>query len=148
MQPLSFLVPVGALDAVERPLAFVILGLVLVNLGTRYLAHRTHVRQAEDGDDDDALSRYTPHVASTAALIAASFLFTVVEPHGGIVLTTLVLGAFVSDFFEFEARKVEVRNDLELEKPKSSLTVSVLVLLYASYQALFFVVAPYWNAVV
>ncbi|MFB6126358.1 MAG: hypothetical protein ABEJ79_03545 [Halolamina sp.] len=147
MQPLQFLVPVGALDAVERLLPFVIFGLVVANMVTRALAHRSHERQAQNADDGD-LSRYLPHTLSTAALVVASFLFTVVEPHGGIVLSVLVLGAFVSDFFEFEARQVEARNDMTIERPKASLTVSVLVLLYAGYQALFFLIAPLWNAVV
>ena len=145
MYPSQFLVPVGALDAVERLLPFAVLGLVVANMVTRALAHRSHARQAEADDD---LSRYLPHTLSTTALVGASFLFTVVEPHGGIVLSVLVLGAFVSDFFEFESRQVEARNDLHVERPKASLTVSVLVLLYAGYQALFFVVEPLWNAVV
>jgi len=145
MQPLQFLVPVGALEAVATWLPFVVLALVVANMATRFLAHRHHRRQAAA---DEELTRYRPHTASTAGLVGAAFLFTVIEPHGGIVLSTLVLGAFVADFFEFESRRVEARNEMAIERPKAALTVSVLVALYAGYQALFFLIAPLWNAVV
>lgn len=145
MQPLQFLAPVEVLEAAAAWLPFVVLALVALNLGTRFLAHRHHRSQAVA---DEELTRYVPHVASTAGLIGASFLFTVVEPHGGIVLSTLVLGAFVADFFEFEARRVEARNEMTVERPKAALTVSALVVLYSAYQALFFVIEPLWSSVV
>lgn len=146
--PLEFLVPLGGLAAFERPLTFVILVVVLANLATRFVAYRTHLQQAEAGDGDEALARYLPHEATNLLLLVLSFLFMIVEPHGGMVLSVLVVGAVLSDFFEFEARRVEARNDMELERPKSALVASVLVVLYAGFQSLFFLVEPLWNAIV
>ena len=68
--------------------------------------------------------------------------------HGGMVMSVLVLGAVITDFFEFESRKVEARRDLSLERPKGSLVAAVLVLMYASYQALFWVIEAPWDAIV
>ena len=147
MEPLQFLVPLGALDAIAPYVPHVALVLVVANMITRLRAFQVHSRQAEDGDHE-ALGRYTPHSVTMLLLILASFLFVLVERHGGLILSMLVLGAFVADFFEFEARKVEVRNGMELERPKSAIVASAFVLLYAAYQSLFFLVAPYWNAVV
>ncbi|MFB6193658.1 MAG: hypothetical protein ABEI75_01215 [Halobaculum sp.] len=146
--PLAFAVPVGALEAVAGLLPFVLFGLVIANFVTRFLAHRAHVRQAREGTDDEALSRYLPHEVTNVTLLLGSLLFTVVEPHGGVVLSVLVLGMFLSDFFEYESRKVEARNDMAVERPKSALAASVLVFLYAGFQSLFFVIQPLWNAVV
>ncbi|SFR41091.1 hypothetical protein SAMN04487947_1093 [Halogeometricum rufum] len=148
MQPLQFLVPLDALEAVEPVLKYVILGLVLVNIVTRLLAHRSHVKQVRD-DDDETLSRYLPHTASTLLLVFASFALLLLEPHAGTVLSVLVLGLFLADVFEFESRQVEARSkSLDLERPKAALGASVLVLMYAAYQSLFFLVADYWNLVV
>jgi hypothetical protein len=148
MQPLQFLVPLDALEAVEPVLKYVILGLVLVNIVTRLLAHRSHVKQVRD-DDDETLSRYFPHTASTLLLVFASFALLLLEPHAGTVLSVLVLGLFLADVFEFESRQVEARSkSLDLERPKAALGASVLVLMYAAYQSLFFLVADYWNLVV
>ncbi|ELY24141.1 hypothetical protein C499_16547 [Halogeometricum borinquense DSM 11551] len=149
MQPLQFLVPLDALEAVGPVLKYVILGLVLANMLTRVLAHRTHVRQAKEGDGDESLSRYLPHTVTTLLLVLASFAFMILEPHGGMVLSVLVLGVFLADFFEFESRCVEARSkSLELERPKSAVVGSVLVLMYAAYQSLFFLIADYWNAII
>ncbi|ELZ91719.1 hypothetical protein C440_15434 [Haloferax mucosum ATCC BAA-1512] len=147
MQPLQFLVPLDQLTAVEPVIAHVAFAFVLANFATRFLAHRAHVRQAKEGGDE-AVSRYLPHTLTTGALIVSSFLFLLVEPHGGMVLTVLVVGLFVTDFFEFEARKVEARNDRSLDRPNGSLAASVLVFLYAAYQSLFFLIADVWNAVI
>jgi hypothetical protein len=117
-------------------------------MATRFLAHRTHVQQAKEGEDDEELSRYAPHTATTVLLVLASFAFLVVAPHGGMVMSVLVLGVFMADFFEFESRKVEARNALEMERPKAALTASFIALLYASFQSLFFVIEPIWTAIV
>ncbi|QLG63582.1 DUF7313 family protein [Halorarum salinum] len=146
--PLEFLVPVGALEVVAGVLPFAVLVVVLANLLTRVLAQRTYVRQADEGEDDEAVSRYLPHEATNVLLVALAFAMTIVQPHGGLVLATLVVGLFVSDFFEFEARRVEARNGMEIEKPKSAIFASALVLAYAAFQALFFLVEPYWGQVV
>ncbi|AFK18530.1 hypothetical protein E6P09_07070 [Haloferax mediterranei ATCC 33500] len=147
MQPLQFLVPLDQLLAVEPVIAHVALAFVLANFATRFLAHRAHVQQAAK-DGDEAVSRYIPHILTTVGLVLASFLFLLVEPHGGMVLSVLVIGLFVTDFFEFEARKVEARNGRSLDRPNGSLAASVLVFLYAAYQSLFFVIADVWNAVI
>ncbi|MFC4358769.1 hypothetical protein ACFO0N_12530 [Halobium salinum] len=146
MQPLQFLVPVGVLADFERAIAIAALVLVLVNMATRLLSYRKHRSQVEDGQED--LSWYAPHIVSSLVLLFVSFMFLIVAPHGGMVLSVLVLGMVITDFFEFEARNVEARNALSLERPKAGLVASVFVLLYASYQALFFLIAPFWNAVI
>ena len=146
--PLQFLVPVGALESVAEVLPLVIFVVVLVNLLTRFLAQRSYVRQAAEDEDDDAISRYLPHEAMNVLLVLLSFGYLIVEPHGGMVLSVLVVGLFLTDFFEFEARNVEVRNDMEIERPKSALFASGLVVLYAGFQAVFFVVEPYWSQIV
>lgn len=147
MQPLQFLVPVDALAAFEGLLKYVILGLVLVNMVTRIVAHQKQKQQATSGDHEE-VSRWLPHSVTTLLLVLASFAFLIVEPHGGMVMSVLVLGMFIADFFEFESRKVEVRNDMEFERPKAAITASLVVLMYAAYQSLFFLVADYWELIV
>lgn len=147
MQPIQFLIPIDTLAAFEDLLKYIILGLVVVNMVTRILAHHRQRNQAEEGDDS-ALSRWLPHMVVSVLLVLASFAFLVVDPHAGMVLSVLVLGMFVADFFEFEARKVEVRNGLDFERPKAAITASVVVLMYAAYQSLFFLVKDYWQLVV
>jgi hypothetical protein len=150
MQPLTLFGPFDALMTVEvagQPLVvYVVLGLVVLNMITRALAHRAHVRQAEDGPE--AISHSPLHAASTVLLILGSFYFLTLEHHAGIVLSTLVVGLFLTDFFEFESRRVEARREIELERPKGAVTASVLVLAYAAYLSLFFLIAPVWNVVV
>ena len=149
MQPLQFAVPLDGLDAIEPALKYAILLLVLVNMVTRLLAHRSHVEQAESDDSDESLSRYLPHSITTLLLIFASFLFLIIDPHPGTVLSVLVLGLFLTDFFEFESRRVEARSKaLELERPKAAVGASILVLMYAAYESLFFLIADYWNAII
>jgi hypothetical protein len=149
MQPLQFLVPIGALEAVAPILPFVILGLAVANAVTRIVQHSRHESQAESGEDDEALTRWLPHTATTLGLVFSSFLFLIVEPHGGMVMSVLVLTVFVSDFFEFESRCVEARSKgAELEWPVAAIGASAFVLLYASYQSVFFVIEPLWNSIV
>ncbi|WP_277553748.1 DUF7313 family protein [Halobaculum limi] len=146
--PLEFLVPLGALESVAGVLPFAILAVVLVNMVTRLLAQRSFVKAAEEADDDEALSRFLPHELVNVLLILLAFAFMIVEPHGGMVMSVLILGMVVADFFEYEARRVEARNGMEMERPNSSLAASVLVIGYAGYQSLFFLVAPVWNAII
>jgi hypothetical protein len=146
MQPLQFVVPVGALDALEPYIAHVVLALVVVNMLTRLRAHSAHASQVEDGADE--LRRHRPHSLSTVALVLASFVFLLVEPHGGMVMSVIAVGVFLADFFEFESRQVEARNDMTFERPKSAVAASMLALLYAGYQSLFFLIQPVWNAIV
>lgn len=137
----------GPIDAILAPVAsYLVLVLVLANFGTRYLAHRAHVRQAAEGPD--AVSRYGLHELTNFLLVFATFYFTTLHQHEGIVLSLLVVGMLLTDFFEFEGRRVEARQDLPIEQPKGAIAASVLVFLYAAYVALFFVIQPVWNAVI
>jgi hypothetical protein len=138
----------GPLDAaLGDVMAWVVLALAVINIGTRLVAHRRHVKQAEEGGAE-AISRHPVHQASLVLLVLASFYYTTLHQHGGVVVSTLVAGVFLSDFFEFEARKVEARRGIELERPKGAIAGSILVLLYAAYQTLFFIVEPVWTAIV
>lgn len=147
MDPLQFLVPVGALEAASPVILYGLLALALANMGTRYAAHQRYVSQADEGGAE-AIRRYPPHVVTSFLLVLFSFAYTVIEPHGGFVTSVLVLGTLLADFFEFESRKVEARTGMEIEKPKSALVGSMLVLAYAAYQSVFFIVKPVWSAVV
>ncbi|WP_136588549.1 DUF7313 family protein [Salinigranum halophilum] len=147
MQPLQFLVPLDPLVAAESVVPFVVLALLLANMVTRLVAHSKHVEQAKASDDAE-LSRWTPHSITTVLLILASFAFLIVAPHGGMVMAVLVLGVFLADFFEFESRKVEARNEMKMERPKAAVTASLVALLYAGYQTLFFIVEPIWTSIV
>lgn len=146
--PLEFLVPLGALESVAGVLPYVILVVVLVNVVTRLLAQRSFERAADEGDDDEALSRYLPHETVNVLLILLSFAFMIVEPHGGMVLSVLVVGMVISDFFEYESRRVEARNNLEMDRPNSAIVASALVIAYAGYQALFFLIEPIWSSII
>lgn len=135
----------GSLEALAGVVPYVVLVLVLANLLTRQLAHRSHKRAAANGEE---VTHYTPHVGVSLLLVLASFLFLVAEPHGGMVMTVLVVGMVLSDFFEFEARLVEARNDMPIEAPKSAIVASFVVLLYALFQSLFWVIKGPWSSVV
>jgi hypothetical protein len=148
MHPLQFLVPVEALDAAAPVLPWVILAVAALNMGTRLFAHQQHARQAREGNDDELVERSTLHSLTTALLLATSFLYLVVAPHGGMVMSVLAVSVFLADFFEFESRKVEARNEQDLQPPRAAIGASVLVVGYAGFQALFSFIAPVWNAIV
>jgi len=135
MHPAAFIVPLDWLDPVGEVLPFVILALVVVNAGTRLLAHRRNHEQADAGGDD-AMSRYLPHAATNVALVLAGLLFLVHAPHAGVVMSVLVFGMLLADLFEYEARQVEARNDLGFERPKAALAAWTLVFLYALFQSI------------
>ncbi|MFC7134086.1 MULTISPECIES: DUF7313 family protein [Salinibaculum] len=116
-----------------------ILGLILVNFITRRLAHGRHVSQSEESAE--AVTRFLPHELLNIVLLLASFYYMTVDYHPGMVMSALVVGLVITDFFEFEARKAEARRGVPLDRPKGSLAASVLVLAYAGYQALFFLLA-------
>jgi ABC-type transport system involved in cytochrome c biogenesis permease subunit len=144
MTPLEFLVPMEALESVAWALPYVILALIAGSFLTRHQAHSRY----KQADGVEAVERYTPHVALSVVLVLACFLYMVVHPHGGMVLSVLVVGMVIADFFEFEARLVEIRNDMQLETPKSAIVASVIALSYAAYQALFWVIQGPWETVV
>jgi len=77
-----------------------------------------------------------------------SFYYLTLHHHSGMVLSVLVLCTFIADFFEVEARKVEVREGYPLEAPKGALVAAAFTFMYAAYLALFFVIEPYWSQVV
>jgi hypothetical protein len=135
--------PVDAILGVELGIAEVLvieallLGLVILNFVTRRLAHGRHVKQARE-EGAEAVSRFLPHEVLNVLVLLASFYYMTVEYHGGIITSALVVGLVVTDFFEFEARKVEARRDIALDRPKGSLAASLLVLAYVGYQTLFF----------
>jgi hypothetical protein len=142
MDPLQFLVPFGWLSAVGPALPYAILVMALANLATRHLAHGRHVEQAAESD---AVEQYAPHVFTNFGLASLSFLFAVHAPTRGTILTFLVVTMIIADLFEFEARNVEARNDMTVEAPKSAIVTSGLILLFASYYSLFFLVEGFWN---
>ena len=144
MDPLALL---GPLDALGTNVQYVVLALVLVNAGTRARAHGRHARQADE-DGPEAVERDTLHEATNVLLVLSSLYWVTVAYHGGVIMSVLVVGLVVTDFFEFEARKVEARRDEPLDLPKGALTAWAVVLLYAAYQSLFFLVEGLWNAVV
>lgn len=145
MQPLSLFGPV---DTVLEPvIGYVVLVLLLVNMGTRLYAHRKTVKQSRDADADD-LSRPLLHVATNLLLLTATFYYLTLHHHAGIVLSSLVVGLVLTDYFEFDATLVQIREGREIEPPKASVGASVLVFLYIAYLTLFFLIKPFWNAVI
>lgn len=138
----------GPIDAILAPyIGYVLLVLLLVNMAGRILEFRRHQDQAESGDWTD-LTRHPLRVGTNVLLLLGAFYYLTVQHHGGMVFAILFLGVFISDLFEFEARQVEVRRGLELDRPNSAIAASVLALLYILFQTLFFVVAPVWNQIV
>ncbi len=145
MDPLQFLIPLDWLTVVGPVLPFAILVMAVANLATRHLAHRRHVEQGADGD---SVEQYTPHAFTNIGLILLSFLFALDAPTGGVVLSVLVVTMLIADLFEFEARNVEARNDMTIEAPKSAIVASALVVFYAGYYALFFLVSGVWGQII
>lgn len=141
--------PLGALDSVigaTATIEYILLVLVVVNMITRIVEHINHRREASDGAE--SLSRHPFHVGSNVALVLASFYYTTLHQHAGIVATSLILGVFITDFFEFEARNVELRREVSLETPKGAIAASILALLYVGYLSMFQFIEPIWTSVV
>ena len=126
---------------------YILFVLVVANFGTRLMAHQRHASQYEDGGAE-AISRHPAHIASNILLVVTSFFYMTLAHHGGMVMSVLVLGAVITDFFEFESRKVEARRDIPLERPKGAIVAVVLVLMYASYQSLFWLIKSPWESVI
>lgn len=137
----------GPIDTILGPyIEYVILALIVVNIAARAMEYRQHVQQADDGAD--AMSRGTVRVATNVLLVVLSFYYLTLHHHGGIVMSTLVLGMVITDIFEYESRLVEARREIEIERPKGAIVASLIVLAYAAFQSLFFIVAPIWNAII
>ena len=130
----------GPLDTILGPhMEYVLLALAVINIGTRAFTYRRHVKQAED-DGAEAVSRNPIHTASNVLFVLAAFYYTTLHQHSGIVASALVVGVFITDFFEFEARKVEARRGIDIERPKGAIAASLLALAYIAYLSLFFLV--------
>lgn len=127
---------------------FLLLGLAVVNMAARLTAHHSYVSAAREGEDDEAISRSLFLEVTTVLLVFGAFYYTTVALHAGIVFSMLVLGLFLSDFFEFEARLVEARTETDLERPKSAIVASMFVLAYIAYKSLFFLIRPLWESIV
>ncbi|MFQ3317989.1 MAG: hypothetical protein ACI8UR_001437 [Natronomonas sp.] len=137
----------GPVDTVLGPvIGYVMLGLIVLNMVGRGLEYNRIASQAEAGPEK--ISRHPLRVATNFLLVVGGFYYLTVERHAGLIVTLLVLGVFLSDFFEFEARKVESRQGWDIERPWGSIGASVFALLYIAYQALFFLVRPYWSVVI
>jgi len=147
MNPLQFLIPLGWVETVGPILPLAILVLVIANMSTRLLANRVHKQQADEGTKDEALSRYGPHTFTTMGLVIMSLLFIIYRPTSGMILAVPVVGLLLTDFFEFESRMVEARNDMPIERPKAGLAISVIVLVYAAYYGLQFLYGPYLDLI-
>jgi hypothetical protein len=144
MQPLQ----VEAIDAVlASAIPFIVLVLAMINAATRYIAHRQHVRQAEE-HGAEGIERYQPHSVTNVLLVLATFYYILVDLHVGVILSTFALAMFISDFFEYEARLVEARTDRPLELPKAGLGASVFLLVYAGFIVLVTLLGQFWTPVI
>jgi hypothetical protein len=144
MTRINFFGPVDSILGVEIGIGEVLvieallLALVVLNFVTRKVAHDKHVEQADDGAE--AVSRFIPHEVMNVLVLIGSFYYLTASYHGGFILSVLVIGMVLTDFFEFEARKAEARRGVALDRPKGALAAALVVLAYSAYQTLFFVV--------
>lgn len=143
--PLSLFGPIDAI--LHGRVEYVLLVLAVANIVARAIAHKSTVRQAEQ-EGAEAITRHPALVATHVLLVLSAFYYTTVHYHPGIVISVLILGMVLTDFFAFEARKVEARNELPIERPKAAMVTSLFVLGYAAYISLFFIIQPYWTQVV
>ncbi|MFC7166442.1 DUF7313 family protein [Halospeciosus flavus] len=139
----------GPLDRVVGPYAgYVVLAFAVLTFLTRKLQHDHVVEQAASADDVEQASRHPVHSVALGGFVVTSFYYLTLHHHSGIVMATLAVGVFLTDFFEIEARSVEIREGHDLERPKAAMVAGVIALLYASYITLFVFVKDYWNMVV
>ena len=137
----------GPVDTYLAPvIGYVMLGLIVVNMAARGIEYDRIADQAEEGAE--AISRHPLRVATNFLLVVGAFYYLTLHRHAGMIVSLLVVTLFLTDFFEFEARKVEARQGLDVERPWASIGASTVALLYIAYQALFFLVKPYWSQVV
>ena len=137
----------GPVDTYLAPvIGYVMLVLIVLNTVGRGVEYSRITSQAEEGVE--AISRHPLRVATNFLLVVGGFYYLTVERHAGMIVSLLVVGLFLTDFFEFESRKVEARQGWDVERPWGAIGASAVALLYIAYQALFFLVRPYWSAVV
>lgn len=154
MTRVNFFGPVDSILGAEIGIADVLvieallLALVVLNFVTRKIAHDRHVSQADEGAE--AITRFVPHEVMNALLLVGSFYYMTIAAtyHPGFILSSLVIGLVLTDFFEFEARKAEARRGVELDRPKGALAASMIVLAYAAYQTLFFIIEGPVSAII
>lgn len=141
MHTLQFLIPLGWVETVGPILPIAILTLTAANIVTRLLSYRSYKQQAADGAEE--LDRHGPHLFTSTGLVVLTLLFILYRPTSGMIMMVPVFGLFITDFFEFESREVEARNDMEIERPKAGIAISAVVLLYAAYYGFQFLYQPY-----
>src|SRR5699024_8663441 len=107
------------------------------------VAHRSNAKRAAE-EGADGIGLHPAHVVVTLLLVLGSFYLATIELHSGIVLSVLVVATLIADVFELESRRVEARNDLSIGRPNGAIAASVLVVLYAGYISLFYIVSPIW----
>src|SRR6056297_1580627 len=106
---MQFLALFGPVDAVLEPIiGYLILLLVVANMVTRRSSFRRSVEETEAADAD-AVGPTWVHVAANLLLLLASFYYLTLHEHAGTVLSVLVLGLVVTDYFDFEALRVDAR---------------------------------------
>lgn len=138
----------GPVDTLLEPvLIYVILALAVVNIASRAFEYRQITNQADEGDEDEYLARNPIRVATNFLLVVAAFYFMTIDRHTGMVFSLFAVGVFLADFFEFEARRVEVRQGWAIDRPWGSIGASMLVLAYVVYQILANFL-PFWNLVI
>jgi len=115
----------------------ILLGLVVLNIAARAIAHRRHLSQAESGDADE-LSRHPFHVLTNVLLVLGAFYYLTVHHHAGLVFSTIAVFVLLTDIFEFESRKVEVRREIDVERPKAAIGTSLVALAYIGYVTFFY----------
>ena len=138
----------GPIDTYLAPaLIYVLLAVIVVNIASRALEYNRIADRAADVEDHEDISRHPVRVATNFLLVLLGFYFLTVDRHTGMVVTLFAVGVFLADFFEFEARMVEVRQGWEIERPWGSIGASLLVLTYIVYQ-IFDALFPFWKAVI
>jgi len=137
----------GPLDTLLGPyMEYVVFALALLTLLTRKVQHDSIKSQVRDGAE--SVDRHPLHTFTMGGFVLSTLYYLTLHHHSGMVLATLVVGVFVADFFEFEARNVEAREDHDVDAPNGATVIAITALLYAGYISLFFLIKPYWNMVV
>lgn len=137
----------GPVDTYLAPyIVYVLFALILVNVIARGIEYGQIRKQAAEGAD--AITRNSLRVATNFLLVVGAFYLLSLDRSAGLMVSVFVVGLFLTDFFEFEARKVEARQEMEIERPWAAIGVSAFAFLYIAYQAFFFLVAPFWEAIV
>jgi len=140
MDTLQFLVPLGWIETVGPIIPIALLMLVIANIGTRIIENRMQASQIEAGEE---VTRHPLNTFVTMGIVTLGFLFIVYRPISGMIMMLPIIGLFIADIFEFEGRRVEADNDLQLEWPKATLFSLGLALIYASYYAMAPLYGPY-----